>query len=86
MDAVAVMTDGDIDDLRPGKNGIFYDLHGNAWEAVITKIVDNPVSVKQAFWAPYRKAWEFCVGLINKSVQGSECCDCGSCRWCCRCQ
>ena len=68
MDAVAVMTDGDIDDLRPGKNGIFYDLHGNAWEAVITKIVDNPVSVKQAFWAPYRKAWEFCVGLINKSA------------------
>lgn len=35
---------------------------------MITKIVDNPVSVKQAFWAPYRKAWEFCVGLINKSA------------------
>ena len=68
MDAVAVMTDGDIYDLRPGKNGVFYDLHGNAWEAVITKVVDNPVSVKQAFWAPYRKAWEFCVGLINKSA------------------
>ena len=63
MDAVAVMTDGDIFDLRPGKNGIFYDLQGNNWDAVITKVVDNPVSISQAFWAPYRKAWEFCVGI-----------------------
>ena len=68
MDAVAVMTDGDIEDLRPGKNGIFYDLQGHDWDAVITKIVDNPISIKQAFWAPYRKVWEFCVGLINKSA------------------
>lgn len=68
MDAVAVMTDGDIFDLRPGKNGIFYDLQGNNWDAVITKVVDNPVSISQAFWAPYRKAWEFCVGIINKSA------------------
>ena len=52
MDAVAVMTDGDIEDLRPGKNGIFYDLQGHDWDAVITKIVDNPISIKQAFWAP----------------------------------
>ena len=72
MDAVAVMTDGDIEDLRPGKNGIFYDLQGLDWDAVITKIVDNPISIKQAFWAPYRKVWEFCVGLINKSAADKD--------------
>ena len=72
MDAVAVMTDGDINDLRPGKNGIFYDLQGNDYDAVITKVVDNPVSIKQAFWAPYRKAWEFCVGIINKSAADKD--------------
>ena len=72
IDAVAVMTDGDIFDLRPGKNGIFYDLQGNNWDAVITKVVDNPVSISQAFWAPYRKAWEFCVGLINKSAADKD--------------
>lgn len=72
MDAVAVMTDGDIYDLRPGKNGIFYDLQGRDWDAVITKVVDNPVSIKQAFWAPYRKAWEFCVGIINKSAADKD--------------
>lgn len=72
MDAVAVMTDGDIFDLRPGKNGIFYDLQGNNWDAVITKVVDNPVSISQAFWAPYRKAWGFCVGIINKSAADKD--------------
>lgn len=72
MDIVAVMTDGDIEDLRPGKNGVFYDLQGCNWDAVITKIVDNPVSISQAFWSPYRKVWEFCVGLINKSASDKE--------------
>lgn len=72
MDIVAVMTDGGISELRPGKNGIFYDQSGNDWDAVITKIVDNPISIKQAFWSPYRKFWEFCVGLINKSANDKE--------------
>ena len=39
---------------------------------MITKIVDNPISIKQAFWAPYRKVWEFCVGLINKSAADKD--------------
>ena len=72
MDIVAVMTDGSISELRPGKNGVFYDLKGRAWDAVITKIVDNPISIKQAFWSPYRKFWELCVGLINKSAADKD--------------
>ncbi|MBQ5582742.1 MAG: hypothetical protein IIU68_05250 [Bacteroidales bacterium] len=72
MDIVAVMTDGDISDLRAGKNGVFYDRDGNDWDAVVTKVVDNPVSIKQAFWSPYRKFWEFCVGIINKSAADKD--------------
>lgn len=72
MDIVAVMTMGDIDDLRPGKNGIFYDLDGNDWDASVTKIVENPISIRNAFWSPYRKFWEFCVGIINKSAAEKE--------------
>ena len=72
MDIVAVMTDGDTAELRPGKNGIFYDCDGNDWDATITKVVDNPISIKQAFWAPYRKFWDFCVGLINKSAEDKD--------------
>ncbi len=68
MDIVAVLTAGEISALRPGKNGIFYDREGNSWDAVVTKVVDNPISIRQAFWSPYRKFWDFCVGLINKSA------------------
>lgn len=72
MDIVAVMTDGDTSELRVGKNGVFYDCDGNDYDATVIKVVDNPVSIKQAFWSPYRKFWEFCVGLINKSASEKD--------------
>jgi len=72
MDIVAAMTKGDIKNLRPGKNGVFYDRKGNDWDAVVTKIVDNPINIRQAFFAPYRKFWAFCVSLINKSAQEKD--------------
>ncbi len=68
MDIVAVMTDGSTRNLRPGLNGVFYDRNGLDWDAKIIKVVDNPISLKQAFWAPYVKLWNFIQGLINKSA------------------
>ncbi len=72
MNIVAVMTDGKTSDLRPGKNGIFYDLDGGDWDAVITKVVENPLSVKEAFWAPYRKFARFISDRIDKSAADKE--------------
>ena len=65
---VAAMTAGGVKHLRPGKHAIFYDRSGEDWDATITSIVDNPISLKQAFWSPYVKFWNFCVGLLNKSA------------------
>ncbi|EEF61216.1 hypothetical protein [Pedosphaera parvula] len=61
---VAAFTDGDSDNLMVGRNGIFYDRKGNDWDATITKIIDNPISIRQAFWAPYKKL----VRLIEEQV------------------
>ena len=72
MDIVAVMTDGKTRDLRPGKNGLFYDLDGGDWDAVITKVVENPISVKEAFWSPYRKFARFISERIDKSAADKE--------------
>ena len=72
MDIVAVMTDGKTRDLRPGKNGLFYDLDGGDWDAVITKVVENPLSVKEAFWAPYRKVAKFVSDKIDKSAADKD--------------
>lgn len=68
----AVMTAGEIRNLRPGKNGIFYDLDGNDWNATITKVVDNPINIRNAFWAPYRKAANFVSDKIEKNVSAKN--------------
>ena len=64
MQIVAAFTGGDSDNLMVGRNGIFFDRKGRDWDATITKIVDNPISIRQAFWAPYKKL----VRLIEEQV------------------
>jgi hypothetical protein len=55
LSIVAAFTGGDSDNLMVGRNGLFYDRQGRDWDATITKIVDNPISIRQAFWSPYKK-------------------------------
>ena len=66
MEIVAAMTMGETGDLYVGKNAIFYDRDGLDWDAVITKIIDNPISIRQAFWSPYRRLAKWAEDLINK--------------------
>lgn len=55
MVIAVAFTGGDSDNLMVGRNGVFYDRQGNDWDATITKIIDHPISVRQAFWAPYKR-------------------------------
>ena len=68
LSIVAAVTVGNIGDLVVGKNAIYYDNEGGEWDAVITKIIDNPISISQAFWSPYRKMANAIENLINKSA------------------
>ena len=72
MQIVAAMTVGDIRHLKVGKNALFYDRQGRDWEAEVVKIIDNPISIGQAFWSPYRKLGEWVSGLITKSAAEKE--------------
>ena len=72
MQIVAAMTIGDIRNLKVGKNALFYDRQGRDWEAEVIKIIDNPISIGQAFWSPYRKLGEWVSGLITKSAAEKE--------------
>nr|MBP7354122.1 hypothetical protein [Comamonas sp.] len=47
---VAAFTAGDVDYLMVGRNGVFYDRTGQDWDATITKIIENPTSIGQAFF------------------------------------
>ena len=64
LQIVAAFTSGDSDNLMVGRNGIFYDRKGRDWDATITKIIENPISIPQAFWAPYKKV----VRMIEEQV------------------
>ncbi len=66
MKIVAVMTNGEVNNLTVGKNAIFYDRSGLDWDATVTKIIDNPISIRQAFWSPYRRISVWIENMINK--------------------
>lgn len=68
----AVLTDGDVNGLRPGKNAIFYDREGVQYDATVTSIVDNPISLRQAFWAPYKKVAKWISDKVDKSAAEKE--------------
>lgn len=72
MMIVAALTNGDIDNLVVGKNALFYDRAGLDWDATVTKIVDNPISIRQAFFSPYRKVSRFIENQINKVAASQE--------------
>ncbi len=55
MTIAAALTAGDSDQLMVGRNGVFYDRLGNDWDATIVKIIDHPISLRQAFWSPYKR-------------------------------
>jgi len=56
MTIAAAFTAGDADNLRVGRNGVFYDRKGRDWDASIIKIVEHPISLAQAFFLPYKQA------------------------------
>ncbi|HET6720624.1 MAG TPA: hypothetical protein VFH22_13305, partial [Rhodocyclaceae bacterium] len=51
----AALTDGDSDQLLVGRNGVFVDRNGEDWDATIVRLVEHPISLRQAFWAPWRR-------------------------------
>ena len=72
MTIAACFTQGASDYLFVGRNGVFYDRQGNLWYAVVTSIVDNPISIHQAFWAPYKKFIRFVEEQMAKRAAAAD--------------
>ncbi len=68
----ACFTQGDSDYLGVGRRGLFVDREGRDWDAVVTSLVDQPISVRQAFWAPYKKLVRFVEAQVAKRAAGAE--------------
>ncbi|SHO47974.1 hypothetical protein [Desulfopila aestuarii] len=72
MVIAAAFTGGDSDNLMVGRNGVFYDCQGNDWDATIIKIVDHPISVRQAFWSPYKRITRMIGEQIEKFAAAKD--------------
>ena len=66
MTIASIITDGDVGSIMVGKHAVFYDRDGLGWNATVTKIIENPISIRQAFWSPYRKMSKSIEDMINK--------------------
>lgn len=51
---VAALTAGTSDRVYVGRHGIYFDQENKDWNATITKVVIQPISIKEAFLSPYK--------------------------------
>ena len=72
MKIAACITQGDSDYLFVGRNGVFYDRKGRDWDATVTSIVDNPISIRQAFWSPYKKLIRLIEDRVAKRAAAAD--------------
>lgn len=72
MTIVAAFTAGDADYLLVGRNGVFYDRQGRDWDATITKLIENPISISQAFFAPYKRLIRFVEEQAAKTATAAD--------------
>jgi hypothetical protein len=69
---VAALTNGDVDSVFAGRNGIFYDRDGLDWDATVTKLLSNPISVRAAFWSPYKKLVKTIEDAVARRAAAAE--------------
>lgn len=72
MTIVAAFTAGDSDNLMVGRNGVFYDRKGQDWDATIVKVSENPISIAQAFWSPYKRMMRWVEEQIAKKAAAAD--------------
>lgn len=68
----AAVTAGDSDNLMVGRNGVFYDRNGQDWDARVVKIVEHPISIREAFGSPYRRIARMVSEQVEKMAQARD--------------
>lgn len=72
MNIVAAVTAGEEGNLMVGRNGIFYDREGRDWDARVVRMAQNAISVREAFWVPYRRIARMVSEQIQKFASTSD--------------
>lgn len=72
MIIAAAFTNGSTENLMVGRNGVFYDRTGSDWDATIIKILDHPISIRQAFFAPYQRLARMISQQLEKMAAAKD--------------
>ena len=62
----AVFSAGDSANLIVGRNGIFRDRKGLLWDTTIVRLIENPISIREAFLMPYVRVGRFIGDKLEK--------------------
>ena len=62
----AVFSAGDSANLIVGRNGIFRDGSGKLWDTTIVRLIENPISIREAFLMPYVRVGRFISTQLEK--------------------
>lgn len=68
----AALTLGNLASLIEGRHGLFVDNHGQEWDTSIIRIVHNPISLREAMWAPYIRMSNMVSEQLQKFVAAKE--------------
>lgn len=68
----AALTAGSAAALMDGRHGLFVDNAGRDWDTRIARIIHNPVSLREAVWAPYIRFAAIIGEQIHKFVASKE--------------
>ncbi len=65
-------TSGTRGNLSVGKRGVFFDIYGAEHDAIITHIIENPISLIEAVLAPFAKVGKMIMGKIEGLSTAAE--------------
>ena len=66
------VTSGGKGNLCVGKRGVFCDLKGNRLDARVVQIIENPISLGEAFVSPFRRMGRLLSGKIESIATTAE--------------
>jgi F0F1-type ATP synthase assembly protein I len=66
------VTSGGRGNLCEGKRGVFYDVSGREYDAVVAAIIENPIGFKEALVSPFRRLGRLVSGKIEAITAKAE--------------
>jgi hypothetical protein len=69
---VTPVTNGDINELGMGKRGVLFDLDGREWDTRVVQVVENPINLREAMLAPFKRLARLVSATTERVTTGVE--------------